>query len=71
MCRLICTFVAGKPPATGILALRSISKLATGEIPILYVVSVAVETCFEYHNVGNPEGQFCHVKAQIIIVILF
>ena len=41
-------------------------KLATGEISIFLLVSVAEETCFETRFVGNPEDRFSRDKAQLI-----
>ena len=41
-----------------------ISKLATREIPIFLLVSLAEETGFESHIVGNPGDRFCPVEAR-------
>ena len=46
-------------------------KLATGEISILWLVSVAEETGLKLALWGNPEDRFCHEEAllQKLIII--
>ena len=42
-----------------------IYKLATREISIFYLVSVAAETCLSLAFTGNREYRFCCVDAQL------
>ena len=61
LCKLISTFLIH-------FLERIISKLATGEISIFLLVSVAEETGSSIAFFGNPEDRFCLDKAHVMLL---